>query len=117
MDRRISPEQSKSDIVNISVSSSQANKETNQIVASGNNAFSEDELVALSKYTKEISKGAVDEILSGFTKPLPMESDGRLPCEYCEYRHACGRDFNATTGVRKQRANIKFENFMLKEEK
>ena len=115
MDRRISPENNKSDIVNITVSSSKENKETNTIVANGNNAFSEEEINMLSDYTREASSIAVDEILSGYTKPSPLESDGRIPCDYCEFRNACGRDFNSSQDVRKQKSNIKFENFIKKD--
>lgn len=114
MDRRLSPDNSKSDIVNIAVSSSKANRETGTIQPIGNFGFSDEELVALSDYTKKICAQAVDEILAGFTSATPMEQDGRTPCEFCEFRTACGRDFNSTKDIRKQLANIKFENIMQK---
>ena len=86
MDTRISPENSKSDIVNMAVSSSKENRETNSLVASGNNAFSEEELNDISEYVKTLCEVAVDEILEGYTKPTPLEADGRTPCDYCEYK-------------------------------
>jgi len=112
MDRRLSPENNKSDIVNISISSSKENKATNQIVPTGTNALTEDELLLLSEYTKDICSQAIEEILSGYTEPIPLETDGRTPCEFCEFRYACGRDFNSYSSVRKQKSNIKFENFI-----
>ena len=111
LDTRISPENSKSDIVNMAVSSSKENKETNTLVASGNYAFTEDELNSISNYVKSLCELAVDEILAGYTKATPLEIDGRTPCEYCEYRNACGRDFNSNNEVRKTMSNIKFNNF------
>lgn len=117
MDRRISPENNKSDIVNISVSGSKENKETNQIVASGQNALTERDIRELEDYVCAMCADAVGEILSGYTETSPIESDGRTPCEYCEYRSACGRDFNSNLAVRKQKANIKFESFIQRETK
>lgn len=114
MDTRISPENPKSDIVNMSVSSSKENRETNTLVASGNYAFSENELNTISEYVKNLCEVAVEEILEGFTKPTPLETDGRTPCEFCEYKNACGRDFNSTKDVRKAMPNIKFDNITSK---
>lgn len=117
MDRRISPENNKSDIVNISVSASKENREANQIVASGQNALSEGDIRELEDYVCAMCADAVGEILSGYTVATPIESDGRTPCEYCEFRSACGRDFNSNLAVRKQKANIKFESFIQRETK
>lgn len=110
MDIRLSPNNPKSDIVNISVSSNKSNRETETIQAIGNNGFAEEELKEISAYTKELCAGAVDEIFSGYTSPRPMEQDGRTPCEFCEFKYACGRDFNSSKNIRKQLPNIKFEN-------
>jgi len=117
MDKRISPDNPKSDIVNMAVSSSKENRETNTLVASGNFAFSEDELKKLANYTKELCVLAVEEILSGYIKPTPLELDGRTACEFCEYKNACGRDFNSQKEVRKPKTNIKIENIISKDNK
>lgn len=111
-DEKIAFENNKSDVVNVTISTSKENKETGTITATGSNALTSDELEGLIDYTKKIATGATKEILSGYIKPSPLESDGRTPCDYCDYKYACGRDFNSNLEVRKSRANITLENFI-----
>lgn len=116
MDPNLSPNKTnKSDIANITISQSKDAKEMEKLVATGTNALSYDEICGASQYQQRIMKSAVDEILSGYIAPSPIEEDGRVPCEYCEYKYSCGRDFNSNKGIRKTISGVKFENFVRRE--
>lgn len=117
MDKNLSPENSKSNVANITLSSSKINKETGALVPTGTGYIDEGTLDAVLNYQMEISSLATKEILDGYITPSPMEDGGRVPCDYCEYRLICGRDFDTSLGVRKSLSSIKYENFAVKKDK
>jgi ATP-dependent helicase/nuclease subunit B len=55
-------------------------------------ADEEDELTFALKTARRQIIDLSSEILSGRIRPEPMQSSGRLPCEYCDYRDICRFD-------------------------
>jgi len=55
-------------------------------------AFSREEVERLLGYTKQLISAAAGNIFSGKLEICPTQKDGRLACEYCDYRGICRFD-------------------------
>lgn len=115
LDTSLSVENAKSDVCSISVSTAKEYKETGELVPTGAGAITEDVLNGILDYEKKVASVATEEIMEGYIKPSPMEDGGRTPCEFCEYKYICGRDFNTSVDIRKPKSGIKYENFYSQE--
>lgn len=77
----------KSDIVNVNMTSSGKARKTR-----GYKELESNQMDELKNYATMVSEKAVDEIRSGYIRPVPCELSS--PCEYCPYSQICLKDAN-----------------------
>ncbi len=74
----------------------------NRVVSERSSALSESEMRSVMAYAKEVSKGAVSDIRSGFIKPSPLKD----ACRFCEYVAICRKDAETVEARDPGTANI-----------
>ena len=114
MDKNLSFENPKSEIINAEISTSKVNVAKGEYVLNNRSkkALSQEIINSASEYAYKISQNAVSEILQGNLQQNPIESDGVVACEYCPYVDICGYKNTDNVKTRKLTGKIQFENFV-----
>ena len=91
MDNTISFDNPKSQFIFPSLSTSQKNKASGELVFKENaGLLSADEIAGISSYAKALASLATKEILDGYITPTPYKTSKFFPCKFCSYKNVCG---------------------------
>lgn len=60
-----------------------------QQVKLGENCFTREELQRIFAYAGQMVVQAAEQIYGGKLEVRPLEQEGRLPCEFCDYASVC----------------------------
>ncbi|MBQ7467071.1 MAG: PD-(D/E)XK nuclease family protein [Clostridia bacterium] len=91
MDNSLSFDNPKSQFIFPSLSTSQKNKASGEIVFKESaGLLGEGEIASITSYAKALVSLAVKEILDGYITPTPYKTTKFFPCKYCSYKNVCG---------------------------
>ena len=91
MDTSLSFENPKSQFVFPTLSTSQKNMASGEIVFKENaGLLTSQEIESISSYAKALASLATKEILEGYITPTPYKTSKFFPCKFCSYKNVCG---------------------------
>ena len=110
MDRTLSFDNPKSQVIDLSISTLKKNRETGTVVVNQKTNTIKPELFdGLQSYIKNLIRVAVEEIKKGYIAAAPLNMGELSPCDYCKYRNICGIKENGND-ARKTHGKITLEN-------